>query len=120
MPLEIGRVGQHRKASRPARLIGAGMGWRIEVCPDQTFGGAGFLDFGDQGEAAGGFGAKCGFKPARGGLGERTLVKLAKRTHGLAARHFGAGGVADFGELVGHERRSIGDGDEAGRGADCV
>jgi hypothetical protein len=54
--LEVRRIGKHRKACRPARLIGAGMRGRIEIGADQAFGGAGLFYLGDQGKASGGFG----------------------------------------------------------------
>ena len=47
--LEIGRVGQHRKAGRAARGIGAGQRRRVEVGADQALRRRRPLDLGDQG-----------------------------------------------------------------------
>jgi len=35
--LKGGRIGEHRKACRASRLIGAGEGWRVEIGADQPF-----------------------------------------------------------------------------------
>ena len=54
-PLEIGLVGQDRKAGGPAVAIGAGEGGRIEIGADQPFGRRGLLDLGDEAIAPRGY-----------------------------------------------------------------
>ena len=105
MPLKIGRIGQHRKTGRAARLIGAGMGSGIEIRADQTLGWAGLFDLGNEGIAGGGLGPQSRFKAARGGLAGGTRIQIGHRGKGLSRRHFKAFGVADFGEFVGHNWR---------------
>src|SRR5271166_1401764 len=48
MPLEIGSVCQHADARRAMLLVGPGYGDWIEISPDQTGGGAGLLDLGNE------------------------------------------------------------------------
>src|SRR5208283_2259973 len=48
MSLEIGSVCQHADARRAMLLVGPGYGDRIEISPDQTGGGAGLLDLGNE------------------------------------------------------------------------
>src|SRR5690606_31581874 len=100
VPLEIGRVGQHREARRATQLVGDRVFGRAEVGPDQAFGGRSFLDFGDKAEARRGLGLERPAEPARrrrlGGL----AVEVFECGERLARGYFLALGGADFGELV--------------------
>ena len=95
MPLKIWRIGQYRKASRPARRVGAGMGWWIEVCADKAFGWTGLFYFGDKRKAVPRLGPQSSLKPANGGGGGPMRKALR-----LAYGHFSAFGCADFGEFI--------------------
>src|SRR3546814_1194459 len=55
-PHEPGLIGQHGKAGCATRLIGAGMGRRVEILPYQSLGRASFLHFRDQPIASFGMG----------------------------------------------------------------
>lgn len=102
MALEVGRVGEHREARGTSSLIGGGVGGGREIGADQAFGGAGLLDLGDEREGGCGLGAQGGFEAARGCLFARAGGEVCGGGGGLAGGDFGALGVADLGEHVGH------------------
>ena len=63
--LEVGRVGQHREAARPARRIGSCQGRRVEIAADQPRARRGLFDLDDQAVAS---------------LGEVPFQRLCKAT----------------------------------------
>ncbi len=95
--LKIRRIGQHRKAGRTARLIGTGMGGRVKISTDQSFGWRSSLYFCDQRKLRFSLCPQRCLKPAHG----RRLRPVAQPQR-LARGHFKAFGGADFGEFVGH------------------
>ena len=105
--LETGGIGQHRQAGGPPGLIGAGQRGRVEIGADQTLGGAGFLDLGNQAIAGQGGGAQGLFKPARGGGGGGGGVKVGQRPRGLARGNFGQLVGLDAVEDGGHGRSRL-------------
>src|SRR3546814_4580537 len=79
-PHEPGLIGQHGKAGCATRLIGAGMGRRVEILPYQSLERASFLHFRDQPIASFGMGTikRC-LESARRRCLSRLRLKRCKR-----------------------------------------
>src|SRR5947208_12037589 len=103
LALKGGRVGEHREASRAPAFVGARQGRRVELRPDQPFGGARFLDLGDQGivarrEFAPDRGRKTARSRSRSGIG----LDRGQGTDALGRRNLFAFVGLDLDENVRH------------------
>ena len=104
--LEPGPVGQHRQAGGPAGLVGGGKNSRLEIGADQAFRGRGLLQFGDQPVSfLRGIG-KGGCEPANRVGGSSRGLEVGEGGGGAKCGHLVTLAVDDFGEHVGHVRRS--------------